>query len=104
VGTSPERLDTPALLNRITSRSLARPSVTAGTQLVRIGPNSHRKNPAGRTAVDNDDLETLLGALPAELGMPPPSINIVVKSSGVTDVLRRTKPSSPHLTPGGRRL
>jgi hypothetical protein len=77
---------------------------TVGHRLVRIGPNSHRKNHAGRTAVDNDDLETLLGSLPAELGMPPPSINIVVKSSGVTDVLRRTKPSSPHLTPGGRRL
>jgi hypothetical protein len=31
-GVSPEELDTPALLNRITSRSLARPSVTAGSQ------------------------------------------------------------------------
>jgi hypothetical protein len=32
VGTSPELLDTPALSNRITSRSRARPSVTAGSQ------------------------------------------------------------------------
>src|SRR6267142_2710060 len=32
VGTSPEELDTPALLNRMTSRSLAKPSVTAGSQ------------------------------------------------------------------------
>src|ERR1700730_7434719 len=32
VGTSPELLETPALLNRITSRSLARPSVTTGSQ------------------------------------------------------------------------
>src|SRR4029077_18527942 len=32
VGTSPELLETPALLNRITSRSRARPSVTVGSQ------------------------------------------------------------------------
>ena len=32
VGTSPELLETPALLNRITSRVAARPSVTAGSQ------------------------------------------------------------------------
>src|SRR6202022_2585539 len=32
VGTSPELLETPALLNKITSRSRARPSVTAGSQ------------------------------------------------------------------------
>jgi hypothetical protein len=32
VGTSPELLETPALLNRITSRVFARPSVTAGSQ------------------------------------------------------------------------
>jgi len=32
VGTSPELLETPALLNRITSRSLAKPLVTAGSQ------------------------------------------------------------------------
>jgi hypothetical protein len=31
-GTSPELLDTPALLNRITSRSRANPSVTVGSQ------------------------------------------------------------------------
>jgi glucose-6-phosphate 1-dehydrogenase len=32
VGTSPELLETPALSNKITSRSRARPSVTAGSQ------------------------------------------------------------------------
>src|SRR6476646_7289271 len=32
VGTSPELLQTPALLNRMTSRFLAKPSVTAGSQ------------------------------------------------------------------------
>ena len=32
VGTSPELLETPALLNKITSRSRAKPSVTAGSQ------------------------------------------------------------------------
>ncbi len=32
VGTSPELLEMPALLNRMTSRSLAKPSVTAGSQ------------------------------------------------------------------------
>ena len=31
-GTSPEVLETPALSNKMTSRSLARPSVTAGSQ------------------------------------------------------------------------
>ena len=36
VGTSPVLLETPALLNRITSRSLARPSVTAGSQWSRV--------------------------------------------------------------------
>jgi hypothetical protein len=32
VGTSPELLEIPALLNRMTSRSLAKPSVTAGSR------------------------------------------------------------------------
>ena len=32
VGTSPELLETPALSNRITSRSFAKPSITAGSQ------------------------------------------------------------------------
>jgi hypothetical protein len=32
VGTCPELLEMPALLNRMTSRSLASPSVTAGSQ------------------------------------------------------------------------
>ena len=32
VGTSPELLETPALLNKITSRSRAKPSVTVGSQ------------------------------------------------------------------------
>jgi ATP-dependent DNA ligase len=32
VGTSPELLETPALLNKTTSRSRAKPSVTAGSQ------------------------------------------------------------------------
>jgi len=32
VGTSPELLETPTLLNRITSRSRASPSVTVGSQ------------------------------------------------------------------------
>jgi hypothetical protein len=33
-GTSPELVETPALLNKITSRSFAKPSVTAGFQIV----------------------------------------------------------------------
>ena len=31
-GTSPELLETPALSNKMTSRSFAKPSVTAGSQ------------------------------------------------------------------------